>query len=43
MPVDISILCSACNKTLGHVKDDTSILRKMIAYLEAHAEKARAA
>lgn len=27
-------LCDRCNKTLGAVQDDTTLLRKMIAYLE---------
>ena len=27
-------LCDRCNKTLGHVKDDVELLRKLIRYLE---------
>ncbi len=27
-------LCHRCNRTLGHVKDDPALLRKLIAYLE---------
>jgi hypothetical protein len=29
-------LCDRCNRTLGHVKDNTQLLTKMIAYLEGH-------
>ncbi len=32
------LLCTNCNKVLGHAKDDVTILRRAIAYLEAHAE-----
>ena len=31
-------LCGRCNVTLGYVEDDVQLLRKMIAYLERHAE-----
>lgn len=30
-------ICDRCNKTLGHVKDDPSILLMLAAYLEFHA------
>lgn len=30
------VLCDDCNRTLGYVQDNPSILRKMIAYLEHH-------
>ena len=29
-------LCDRCNRTLGQVKDDVTLLAKMIAYLEGH-------
>jgi len=32
-------LCDRCNRTLGQVKDDTTLLRKMIDYLEQHNGK----
>lgn len=31
-----AILCHGCNTALGGVNDDIEILKKMIAYLEAH-------
>lgn len=46
------VLCNNCNLALGHVKDSTTVLRALIAYLEgdaaeplssAHAERRKAA
>jgi hypothetical protein len=31
-----ALLCNRCNIALGYVKEDTDLLRRMIAYLEAH-------
>ena len=31
-----ALLCSRCNYTLGYARDDPSILRALIAYLESH-------
>ena len=33
------LLCSACNTAVGQMHDSTIILRKAIAYLEAHADR----
>ena len=32
------LLCNGCNTALGGVREDTEILRKMIAYIEEHQE-----
>ena len=32
-----AMLCPSCNKALGFVRDDKALLKKMIAYLEAHS------
>ena len=32
-----ALLCAPCNWGLGHFRDDTTVLRKAIAYLETHA------
>jgi hypothetical protein len=37
------ILCSLCNTGLGHLRDDTDILRTAIAYLEHHSLATRLA
>ena len=34
------LLCHNCNRALGLMKDDTSILRRAVEYLEEHKEGA---
>lgn len=32
------LLCANCNKTLGLIKEDTDVLKKMIDYIGKHDE-----
>lgn len=31
-----ALLCNSCNTAIGHAREDTSLLNKMIEYLEFH-------
>lgn len=35
------LLCTACNRALGLLKEDTAIMRKMIAYVGRHIRRDR--